>query len=342
MTIDPRFHKSSGPCSVHDLAAVSGAKISDNSSGGKMIHSVAPLDVAGPSDLTFFDNVRYRDQYARTLAGACFVRPEFAAAAPPETIALVSDNPYRSYALAAGLLYPENHPPASVDPAARMEKSAQIGAGATIGPYVVIGADVVIGDNVWIEAGAFIGDGVQIGAGCRIGAGASVTHSVIGSNVRIYPGARVGQDGFGFAPSAKGAIKVPQLGRVVIGDGCEIGANTCIDRGSNQDTEIGAGTWLDNMVQIGHNVRIGKHCAIAAQVGIAGSTKIGNFVFIGGQAGISGHLEVGDFARIAAKSGVTRDVPVRAEVMGYPAQPMRQFLRGVAALNRLIQGGKSS
>ena len=183
---------------------------------------------------------------------------------------------------------------------------------------------------------AVISEGCIIGAKCRIGSHVSVSYALIGDNVRIYAGARIGQDGFGFAIDPAGFVKVPQLGRVMIEGHSEIGANTTIDRGALGDTVIGMGTWIDNMVQIAHNVKVGRGCMLAAQIGISGSTEIGDYVAVGGQAGFAGHLKIGSMARIAAKSGVTRDVPPKEEWMGYPAMPMKQYLRQVGTLNRLI------
>jgi UDP-3-O-[3-hydroxymyristoyl] glucosamine N-acyltransferase len=183
--------------------------------------------------------------------------------------------------------------------------------------------------------GAVIGEGVVLGADCRVGAHASISHALLGERVYIYPGARIGQEGFGFAPSEGGFVTVPQLGRVVIGDDVEVGANSTIDRGSIQDTVIGPGSRLDNLVQIGHNVRLGRCCVIVSQAGISGSTVLEDFVQVGGQAGLTGHLHIGRKARIGAQGGVMADVPAGAEVVGSPAQPLRAFFRQVSLLRRL-------
>ena len=201
----------------------------------------------------------------------------------------------------------------------------------------MIGAGVRIGPRCRVAPLAVIGAGVSMGRDCRIGTHASVSHAILGDRVVLYPGARVGQEGFGFAVTAEGFVTVPQLGRAILEDDVEVGANTAIDRGSLHDTVIGAGSRLDNLVQIGHNVRIGRCCVLVAQVGVSGSTEIEDFAMLGGQAGLAGHLKIGKGARIAAQAGVIGDVPAGAEYMGFPAEPSRAFLRGVATLRRLVR-----
>ena len=197
-----------------------------------------------------------------------------------------------------------------------MEAGAEIGAGCRIGPFVAIGP------------------GVMLGPECRIGAHASLSHAVLGARVYVYPGVRIGQEGFSFASTKAGFLTVPHLGRVVLEDDVEVGANTTIDRGSTGDTVIGAGSRLDNLVQIGHNVRLGRCCVVVAQAGIAGSTVLEDFVQVGGQAALAGHLRVGKAAKIGAQAGVMSDVPPGAALVGSPAQPRLEFFRQVAALKR--------
>jgi UDP-3-O-[3-hydroxymyristoyl] glucosamine N-acyltransferase len=206
-----------------------------------------------------------------------------------------------------------------------------IEAGAVIGERAELGAGCHVGPN------AVIGEAVVIGPNCRIGAGATLSHCLLGARVVIYPGARIGQAGFGFALGTEGMTKVPQLGRVIIEDDVEIGANSTIDRGSGPDTVIGAGTMIDNLVQIGHNVRLGKGCVIIAQAGVAGSTRIGDHAILAAQAGLIGHLTIGHAARIGAQAGVMRDVPDGESVIGSPAVPVRQFFREVATVQRLAK-----
>jgi UDP-3-O-[3-hydroxymyristoyl] glucosamine N-acyltransferase len=223
---------------------------------------------------------------------------------------------------------------AYIDPAARLEPGVTIESGA------VIGAEAEIGTGTVIAAGAAVGPGCRIGRNSHIGHGVSIQHALIGSNVIIHPGTRIGQDGFGYAPGPRGLLKIPQIGRVIIQDHVEIGANTTIDRGALDDTVIGEGTKIDNLVQIGHNVRIGRHCVLVAQVGVAGSATIGDGVMIGGAAGVNGHVTIGDGAQLAALSGVATDVPAGARWGGQPARPMRGFLRDAAEANARAFGNE--
>ncbi|NKD76340.1 UDP-3-O-(3-hydroxymyristoyl)glucosamine N-acyltransferase [Haematospirillum sp. H1815] len=332
---DPRFFNKAGPFRLVDLAAAADAEISDQSKE-LVIHDVAPLSTAGAGHLSFLDNRAYLPQFRSTKAAACVVHPLHRDAAPPGVALLFSNDPYRAYARIASLFYPGSHLGPSVHPSAVLDSSASLGDGVVIEAGAVVGARVSIGAGTVIGPNAVIGTGVVLGRGCVVGANASVTHTVAGDKVIIYPGCRIGQDGFGFAMGAAGHLKVPQLGRVVIGDDVEIGANATIDRGSGPDTVIGSGCRIDNLVQIAHNVEVGAGSVIVSQVGISGSTKLGKGVVIGGQGGIAGHLVIGDGAQIAAQSGVMRDVDARAVVMGYPAKPIKEFWREVAALGKLI------
>ncbi len=337
---DPRFFKKSKNFTISEIIEHIDCKVSYDINSNLIIDDVSSLADATNRHLSFLDNIKYKDAFINTRAGACFVSPALVQYAPKNLICLVTDYPYKSYALAAQKFYPEIKPKSLISPKSYIDDSAKIGANALIGHNVVICKNVIIGDNAWIEAGAVIGRDVKIGNNIHIGSNVTISHALIGDYVRIYPGARIGQDGFGFAIDPEGHVKVPQLGRVIIEDHVEIGANTTIDRGSNPDTVIGQGTWIDNLVQIGHNVQIGRGCIIVAQVGISGSTKIEDYVAIGGQAGIAGHLNIGMGAKIGAQSGVISDVPAAQEYLGSPAFPKSQFFRQVAALNRLIKKKK--
>lgn len=332
---DRRFFTPASPMTLGRLAELTGSELSDPAAAGKSVSDVASLQDAGKDAISFLDNKKYVDFFAVTKAGACFVRPELARFAPKETVCLKSKNPYKAYALAAQAFYPPLSAVERRAPSAAVDPSAAVGKDCDIGPGVVIGKNARIGDRCRFAPNAVIGDGVEIGNDCEIGANVSISHAVIGSRVKVYPGAVIGRPGFGFAMDSSGFVSVPQLGRVLIGDGVEIGANTTIDRGAGPDTVIGEGTRIDNLVQIGHNVKIGKYCVIVAQTGISGSTQLGDRVMSGGQAGFAGHLKVGEGARIAGQSGIMRDVPPGTEMMGTPAVPIRQFMRQAAMWSRL-------
>lgn len=334
---DPRFFQKSSPRRLSDLAAIAGGVLADGANGSLMIDDVAPLDQAGAGKISFLDNPKYKDSFATSKAGACIVAEALASLAPKGMALILCKNPYKSYALVAQAFYPDQFPAAEISKAAHVDPSATIGKGCVIEAGVVIGAKAGIGEGTWIGANSVIGAGVQIGARCKIDASVTVSHAVIGDGVRLYPGVRIGQDGFGFAPDPAGHVKVPQLGRVIIGDNVEIGANSCIDRGAGPDTVIGAGTWIDNLVQIGHNVQIGKGCILIAQSGVAGSTVLEDYAVLAAQAGVAGHLRIGKGARIGAKAGVMRDVPPGEEQLGAPAMPVKEFMRQVVALKRLTK-----
>ena len=334
---DPRFFTVAGPLSVTELATRTGASIAGAADAERLLRDVAPLDAAGPDHLTFLDNRKYLDAFRRTGAGAAFVQPDVAAAAPPGLTLLVTPEPYRCFALAAQAFYPEPPPVPGIAASAAIDPAARLGDGCAVEPHAVIGKGAEIGRRCQIGANTVIGPGCVLGDDVRVGANATLSHCIVGARVRLYPGVRIGQDGFGFAPGPKGHVKVPQLGRVIIGDDVEIGANTTIDRGAGPDTIIGPGTMIDNLVQIGHNVQTGRGCVIVAQVGISGSTRLGDFVMIGGQGGLAGHLTVGSGARVAAQSGVMRDIPPGETVMGSPALPIREHHRLTALLWRMVK-----
>lgn len=332
---DRRFFTVAGPFAIADIARRIGAEIAGAAEGERMLRDVAPLETATADDLAFLDNRRYLDAFRKTRAGAVIVNAKLASEAPHGVTVLVTEQPYRAYALAAQAFYPEPSPQPGIASSAVIDPSAALGEGCAVEPHAVIGADARIGRRCLIGANAVIGRSVVLGDDARIGANASLSHCVIGTRVRIYPGVRIGQDGFGFAPDPQAPVKVPQLGLVIIGDDVEVGANATIDRGAGPDTVIGSGTMIDNLVQIGHNVQIGRCCVIVAQVGISGSTRLGDYVMMGGQGGVAGHLSIGDGARIGAQAGVLRDVKPGDTLLGSPAIPIAEFHYMTTFLRRL-------
>ncbi|MBU8538122.1 UDP-3-O-(3-hydroxymyristoyl)glucosamine N-acyltransferase [Falsiroseomonas tokyonensis] len=335
MAADPRFFPAGSALTLAEAAAAAGGELV----GGDPelpITGVGPLQSAGPAEVSFLDNRRYAGQLAITQAAAVVLAPEMLAKLPEGRAAIVTPHPYLGFGRIARALHPAAAPRPGIHPSAVVDASARIGQGVEVGPLAVIEAGAEIGAGCIIGPHAVIGAGVVLGEGCRIGAHTSLSHCIAGRQVVLHPGARVGQEGFGFAVTPEGRFEtMPQLGRVLLGDFVELGANACVDRGSQTDTVLGAGTRLDNMVQIGHNVSTGKGCVLVAQVGIAGSTRLGNGVQMGGQSGISGHVEIGDRAQVAAQSGVMSDVAPGEVVGGSPAWPMRETLRAFAALRKL-------
>jgi len=334
---DPRFFRRAGPFSLEALAALSGAQLADPTLGSRLVEDVAPLETAGPSDVTFLANRKYTDAFAASRGGAGFVAEALAGRAPAGMAVLVSHEPYKAFARAVQAFYPVEDLVAGCARSAVIDPNAVVPDDCAIAANVVIEAGARLGARCSVGANTVIGAGVELGDDCRIAANVTLSHCLIGARVVLHPGVRIGQPGFGFAPDAGAAVKVPQLGRVVIGDDVDIGANTTIDRGSGHDTVVGPGTMIDNLVQIGHNVEIGRGCVLVSQVGISGSVKLGNYVMVGGQAGFAGHLRVGDGAMIGAQSGVVRDIGPGEKVGGYPAVPLREWLRQAVVLGRLTR-----
>ncbi len=334
---DPRFFRVAGPFTLRALAEIASARIAPGSDPECLFKDVAPIDCAQEGDFTFLDNNKYVDSFKTSKAGGCVIHPSLADKAPPGMALLLCDQPYRAYAYIAQAFYPVSIGEAVVAPTACVDPTAHIGRNCRIDAGAVIGANAEIDDDCWIGPNAVIDDGVILGKQCRVGANASVSHCVAGNQVIIYPGVRIGQDGFGFAMGGGGHLKIPQLGRVVIEDDVEIGANTTIDRGAGPDTVIGAGSRIDNLVQIGHNVRLGRGCVVVSQTGISGSTHLGNFVVVGGQVGVAGHLKIGDGAQIAAQSGIMRDVPAKAVMGGSPAMLLVEWMRCSIILGKMAR-----
>ena len=333
---DGRFFARTGPHRLSHLAAGIGVAPPPGVADAAFV-GVAPLQAASPSQVSFLDNRRYLKQLAATRAGAVIVSPAFADKVPAGSTALVTPDPYLAWAAVAALFHPVEQARPGIHPLALVEDGAAIDPSAEIAPFAWVGAGASIGARTRIAGHASVGAGVVIGSECRIASHVSLSHAILGDRVTVFPGARIGQEGFGFAVGPAGFVTVPQLGRVLIGDDVEIGANATIDRGSAQDTVIGAGSRLDNLVQIGHNVRLGRCCIVVSQAGISGSTELEDFVTIAAQAGLIGHIRIGRKARVGAQCGVMSDVDAGADVIGSPAMPFREFFRNVAALRRLAK-----
>jgi UDP-3-O-[3-hydroxymyristoyl] glucosamine N-acyltransferase len=341
-----RFFEPPVAMTVAEVVALTGAKVAAGADIARRIANIAPLDRAEAGDLTFVESTRYLDRLKTTRAAACLMTEAMAKNAPPSLIVLLTRDPQAGFTAVARKMYANALRPASlfgtvgiaptalVDPAAKIDPTAIVDPGAMIAAHAEIGAGSVIG------AGAVIGPRVRIGRDCSIGAHTSITHATIGDRVIVHAGCRIGQDGFGYTPSKQGHVKIPQVGGVVIHDDVEIGAGTAIDRGGMRDTVIGEGTKIDNLVQIGHNCVIGRHCVIVAQSGISGSVTIEDFVLLGGAAGIAPQVTIGKGARLAARAGVISDVPAGQDYGGYPAIPHRKWLRQQIAIERLVTRGK--
>jgi len=342
----PDFFPNPSAVTLGRLAEVTGAKLSRPEAASLEVIAISPLEAAGAGDLAFLDNAAYAKFAETTGATACFLAPRFSDRLAAGCVGLISPEPYRAFAKAAALLYPTSARPQSVfgatgiSPGSYVHPEARLEAGVIVDPGAVIGKGAEIGRGTLIGAHAVIGPEVRIGRDCAIGPQATITHALIGNRVIIHTGARIGQDGFGFAMGPAGHLKVPQIGRVIIQDDVDIGANTTIDRGANRDTVIGEGTKIDNLVQIGHNVVIGRHCVIVGQVGISGSSILEDYVVLAGQVGVAGHVRIGMATQVGAQSGVMGDVPAGSRLMGYPAKPGKRFFREIAVLSRLAEKGE--
>ncbi len=321
------------------LAADIDASLGSGDDGSVIVSSVAPLEAAPKGSLTFIDNPKYLPALRETRAAAVICSERNAQHVPSGVVALVSANPYRAFALAAAALFPTamRFQPvmgfgvssrAVIHETAELEDNVTVEAGAVIGPEACVGEGSVIGPN------SIIGPKVQIGRDVSVSPNSTVLNALVGDNVVLHSGVRIGSDGFGFSMGPGGHLKIPQIGRVVIQNDVEIGANSCIDRGSNRDTIVGEGTKIDDLVMVGHNVRIGRHCVIVSQTGIAGSAELGDYVVLGGRVAVNGHVKIGDGAQLAGLSGVGGDVPPGVQWGGVPARPIRHWMREVGRLRR--------
>jgi UDP-3-O-[3-hydroxymyristoyl] glucosamine N-acyltransferase len=300
------------------------------------VSAVAPIDRARPTDVSFLASAKYAPLLAKSAPGVLLVTPALVDSPGRAAARVVVGSPYDALVSLLPRLYRRPARTPGVHPTARIGRGARLGSEVTIGPYVVLGDGAEVGDRTCLDAHVVVGNGVSIGADCHLLPQVTVyAGSSLGARVVVHAGARVGSDGFGYVFGDGAHRKIPHVGRCVVGDDVEIGANTTIDRGSIDDTVIGAGTKIDNLVQIAHNVHVGRLCLIMSQAGVAGSARIGDGCILAGQAGIGGHVEIGDRARIAGQAGVFGDVPAGETWSGYPARPHRESLRASAALLKL-------
>ena len=327
---DPRFFEALGPIGLGDLARLCGATLEGGEPSAEIL-DVAPLADAALGQAAFLRDPRHAVALTTTRASAVFLREANASAAPAAVARLIVTNPQAAYALAAMRLHRPRRIEAGQPP---VHPQAELEPGVEVGPGVVIGAGARIGRGTRIGPNVVIGPGCCIGRDCEIGPGASIGFALIGDRVRILANAVIGEQGFGVGTGATGAMDIPQLGRVILQDGVTVGACSCIDRGAYGDTVVGENSKIDNLVQVAHNVRIGRNCVLAAHTGISGSVVIGDGALFGGRAGVVDHRSVGPGARIGAASAVMSDVPAGETWSGYPARPLSRTLRESAWVAR--------
>jgi UDP-3-O-[3-hydroxymyristoyl] glucosamine N-acyltransferase len=342
---EPQFFRARKGLTIGEIAALVGATLKDEHAADRVITGVAPLDRAGPHQLSFLEKGLFVEAAAKTRAGACLVSAGLAGRVPEHVVVLQVRDAFRAYVTVSRALFAEALRPASlfdapgVSPSAAIHPTARLEENVTVDPGVVIGPRVEVGAGTIIGANAAIGADVRIGRDCNIGPQCSVTHALIGDRVIIHSGCQIGQDGFGYVMAPTGHVKIPQVGRVIIQDDVEIGAGTMIDRGAIRDTVIGEGSKIDNLCQIAHNVTIGRHCVIVAHAAIGGSVTLEDYVALGGRVSIAPQTVIGEGAQIAAMSAIHGVVPAGARWAGIPARPAKQWMREVFMLERLARRG---
>jgi UDP-3-O-[3-hydroxymyristoyl] glucosamine N-acyltransferase len=332
--IDPRFFTNTGPYSVAEVAARIDGQLKPGVPGDLMLTDLATLEEAGPTEVAMFGDRRYRDAANRTRAGVVLTTVDLAPGLPDlgAHIVIVA-KPREAMGEVAWLFYPKIEEALGFDDGGR---AAALANGAKVADTAKIGSRAEIGARTMIGAGAVIGAGVVIGEDCIIGPNTTISHAIIRNRVTIYPGVVIGAQGFGFVPQSGGLRRVPQLGRVVIGNNVEVGANSAVDRGTISDTTIGDGAVIDNFVQLGHNAKVGRFAILCGQAGLSGSAEIGDGAIIGGAARVADHVKVGDGAQIGAAGGATYDIPPGEIVAGLPAIPIRDWHRQAIGLAKMF------
>ncbi|HEX3700714.1 MAG TPA: UDP-3-O-(3-hydroxymyristoyl)glucosamine N-acyltransferase [Phenylobacterium sp.] len=328
---DPRFFEDLGPITLAELAELAGAELAQPGAARKSVRAVSVLGRAGGDEVTFLSDRKLAAQMQSARAAACFLPSALAGLAPAGCVALLTARPQAAYALAAQRLHRLRvlPPGPAIAPDVELEEAVTIAPGVVIGPGAKVGRGSVIGANT------VIGPGVTIGREAAISANVTLGCALLGDRVTILAGAVIGEAGFGATVGAQGLIDIPQLGRVILQDGVTVGANSCIDRGAFDDTVIGENTKIDNLVQIAHNVRVGRNCVMAAHTGISGSVTIGDGAQLGGRVGIADHITIGAGARLAASAGVMHDIGPGETWGGFPAQPIRGWMRETAWLRKM-------
>jgi len=344
--MDPVFFKPARTFKAAEIATITGAELVDSAMRDVVVTSIASISDGGDGALVFVDGRRNAGSLGGLRAAAVLCPAELAPQVPKPVAALTTARPQQAFAMVGRLLFPEAGIPGSVtgetgiSAHAMIHPSAKIESGAIVEAGSVVGAGAEIGSGTVIAPTAVIGKQCRIGRDGFVGPGASVQYALIGDRCIIHGGAHIGQDGFGFVPGAKGPERIPQIGRVIIQDDVEIGANTTVDRGAMADTVIGEGTKVDNLVQIAHNVRIGRGCIIAGHCGLSGSVVLGDFVMLGGRVGLADHITIGSGAQVAAGSGLMDDVPPGQRWAGLPAVPIRDHFRQVSMLRSMAKNRK--
>ncbi|UNE55483.1 UDP-3-O-(3-hydroxymyristoyl)glucosamine N-acyltransferase [Bartonella machadoae] len=335
------FFTPSRRLTVANVAELTGAKLLNPEFSDRAIKTLSSLESAVEGSLVFVEHRKFSDALIGSSAAAVFCTNEVVFKVPETMAILVTSTPQRDFAQIGRILFPDSVKPVSwfgereISPHAYIHPTAKLAHDVCVEAGAVIGRNVEIGEGTLISSTAVIGENCRVGHDCYIAPKVTIQCSLIGNRVQIYPGVCIGQDGFGYVGSLSGIEKIPQLGRVIIEDDVEIGANTTIDRGTFEDTIIGEGSKIDNLVQIAHNVKIGRYCLIAAQCGVAGSTSIGDMSQLGGSVGVADHIVIGKCVQIAARSGVMNDIPDGEKWGGSPARPFKQWFREVAALRSI-------